>query len=524
MLSLKWGREKKMKSKNKKIGLVVLTAILAISAFSVATVGAQPVEVWNITASGTYPGRAIATAGDCVYLAGLTDPGGASFGDAFLNKYNSTDGTLIWNITWGGTGCDYGWATATDDSMVYLAGTCPAGKKDSAAFLNKYDKEGNLIWNVTWGGTADDAGNAIATASDCVYLAGDRNMFSRSEGGYSSVFLNKYDKDGNLIWNITWGGTDFHASYARAATTGDYVYLAGNTIDKIIFLNKYDKDGNLIWHITWGEKIEWKSTFAIATGDSAVYLAGITGRDAFLNKYDKDGNLLWNTTWENASAWATATGDNAVYLAGWRGDDILSAPAFLNKYNSTDGTLIWNMTRVNATGMATATGDNAVYLAGTSDDGAFLVKYSEPTPTPSENETRECKTLWYFDDQSVQCQQDKFCGDYMYQSLHTFETEEECKVAFETYLKEKGEETRECKTLWYFDDQSVQCQQNKFCGMYMYKSLHTFETEEECKAAFEKYLKEKGKETPTPTPPGFESGFAIAGLLAVAYLVLRRRN
>ncbi len=49
-------------------------------------------------------------------------------------------------------------------------------------------------------------------------------------------------------------------------------------------------------------------------------------------------------------------------------------------------------------------------------------------------------------------------------------------------------------------------------------------TEEECKVAFEKYLKEKGKETPTPTPPGFKVGFAIAGLLAVAYLVLKRRN
>jgi PGF-CTERM protein len=30
--------------------------------------------------------------------------------------------------------------------------------------------------------------------------------------------------------------------------------------------------------------------------------------------------------------------------------------------------------------------------------------------------------------------------------------------------------------------------------------------------------------TPTPTPPGFEAVFAIAGLLAVAYLVLRRRK
>ena len=30
--------------------------------------------------------------------------------------------------------------------------------------------------------------------------------------------------------------------------------------------------------------------------------------------------------------------------------------------------------------------------------------------------------------------------------------------------------------------------------------------------------------SPTPKPPGFEAVFAIAGLLAVAYLVLRRRK
>ncbi len=60
----------------------------------------------------------------------------------------------------------------------------------------------------------------------------------------------------------------------------------------------------------------------------------------------------------------------------------------------------------------------------------------------------------------------------------------------------------------------------------MYKGLRTFETEEECKAALENYLQEEKEEipTPTPAPPGFETGFAIAGLLAVAYLVLRKRK
>ena len=147
-----------------------------------------------------------------------------------------------------------------------------------------------------------------------------------------------------------------------------------------------------------------------------------------INKYDKDGNHIWNVTW----------GENREFKSPF----------------------------------AIATGDSAVYFASEDNAGAFLVKFSEPTPTPTPSENV----------------------------------------------------TGECKTLWYFDEQSVKCQQKQFCGLYMYKGLHTFETEEECKAAFEKYLKEKGKETSTPASPGFEAGFAIAGLLAVAYLVLRRRK
>ena len=487
-----------MKSKNEKIGLVVLTAILAISSFvaSGTSVSAQPVEVWNVTWGGTGydTGDAIAATGDSVYLAGGADD------DVFLNKYD-TDGTLIWNLTWGGTGASGADAIATTEASVYLAGST---NDDLYGFLNKYDSDGNLLWNITWDGDV----SGVATAGESVYLAGD-NYFPDADDADAFVFLNqflnKYDKDGNLLWNITWGEIDNIVEGARAtAATSDSVYLAGTINDTDGFLNKYNStDGTLIWNITTENALG----FATATTGDSVYLAGITWTaagaddDAFLNKYDTDGNLLWNITWgeigDNTGDATAATGDS-VYLAGGAGgatggpDPLIDVfglsnfTAFLNKYNSTAGDLIWNITwgwgkpfnDTFATATAT-TGDN-VYLAGhigsPADTDAFIVKFSEQTstptvtPTPSENETGECKTLWYF------------------------------------------------------DDQSVQCQQKQFCGMYMYESLRTFETEEECKAAFEKYLKEKGKETPTPASPGFEAGFAIAGLLAVAYLVLRRRK
>jgi len=60
--------------------------------------------------------------------------------------------------------------------------------------------------------------------------------------------------------------------------------------------------------------------------------------------------------------------------------------------------------------------------------------------TPGKNVTEECRTLWYFDETNLECQQKEFCGLYMYKGLHTFETEEECKTALEVYLNEtKGE-------------------------------------------------------------------------------------
>lgn len=40
-----------------------------------------------------------------------------------------------------------------------------------------------------------------------------------------------------------------------------------------------------------------------------------------------------------------------------------------------------------------------------------------------------------------------------------------------------------CKNLWWFDTNSEQCGQKKFCGAYMYQSLETFETNDECSKA-----------------------------------------
>ena len=48
----------------------------------------------------------------------------------------------------------------------------------------------------------------------------------------------------------------------------------------------------------------------------------------------------------------------------------------------------------------------------------------------------ECRVLWWFDDMNLKCQQKKFCGAFMYQSLRTFETKEECEKALKEVLNQ----------------------------------------------------------------------------------------
>jgi hypothetical protein len=51
-----------------------------------------------------------------------------------------------------------------------------------------------------------------------------------------------------------------------------------------------------------------------------------------------------------------------------------------------------------------------------------------------------CTTVWYYDDNNQYCQQGTFCGAFMYESLRTFSTKEQCEISLEeTYPGEPGE-------------------------------------------------------------------------------------
>ncbi|MEX2690472.1 MAG: hypothetical protein Q6351_009160 [Candidatus Njordarchaeum guaymaensis] len=122
--------------------------------------------------------------------------------------------TEIWNVTWGGSNYDRGQSIFIYNNYVYITGrTDSFGSGNFDVFLLKYDLDGNLVWSRTWGGSNWDEAHGLFVYGNYICITGSTDSFGE---GYADVFLLKYDLDGNLIWNVTWGEVE---------TTGDGIPL-----------------------------------------------------------------------------------------------------------------------------------------------------------------------------------------------------------------------------------------------------------------------------------------------------------
>jgi len=169
---------------------------------------------------------------------------------------------LEWSRAFDGPGDERGYAIATDSSKnIYFAGkTDSFGEGAYDMVLVKFDRNGNQLWNRTWGGTGDDYCNAIAVdSSDDIYLVGDTNSFGFTQ---RDICLIKYNSSGSQIWNRTYGSKYFHYTFqnpdngrAIAIDSNDDVYVGGYTKiymadDTDMVIVKYNKDGDQLWNVT----------------------------------------------------------------------------------------------------------------------------------------------------------------------------------------------------------------------------------------------------------------------------------
>jgi uncharacterized protein (DUF2249 family) len=286
----------------------------------------------------------------CTLLAGM--------GSAYAQ-----DLALSWAGGIGGANNDNVSALITDgDGNSYIAGqflviadfdfssaTANLVANNRSMFLAKYDADGNHVWSKAIGGTATGASQVWGRA-----LA--------------------LDSDGNLV--VTgWcnGTTDFDPGAGVETLTGAYE----------IFIAKYSADGDFVWakSVSGGGSGDYGLGIAVnqddeifVTGhfqattdfDPGIGTATLTAsgsHDAFLAKYDADGNYIWAFALGGAATNTLATADRGNSVAIDSNGDVLLTGAFSGTADFDPGTASYTLT---------AAGGTDIFLAKYSTAGTLI--------------------------------------------------------------------------------------------------------------------------------------------------------
>lgn len=202
-----------------------------------------------------------------------------------------------------------GSAPTADGGYAITGQTTSYGVGSGDVFTAKFNANGTLAWNKTWGGSGADYGNGITSTSDGGFVVvGNSNSFSGP-----NMFIIKYDTDGNLLWNKTWGGGGYEVGYAVDQTADGGLVVAGITSDfgtlNDMMIVKFASDGAFVWNKSFGETINggMDAAYAIsATSDGGCVVSGKlsanSGSNVTLLKLTADGSKTWAYTWDGSTA------------------------------------------------------------------------------------------------------------------------------------------------------------------------------------------------------------------------------
>jgi len=188
-------------------------------------------EMWSRTFGGVLPdgGACVQQTTDGDYIVvGYTGSDGAGAFDVWLVKATSSGG-IKWSKTYGGTEDDEGaYVRQTQDGGYVIAGRTEsfgAGRYD--AWLTRTDADGTELWSKTFGGTGSDEATCVDQTQDGGFVLTGRYFAS---GRSSDVWLLKVDPSGNVVWERTFGGSEYDAgSSVEQTRDGGYVVVGVTT-------------------------------------------------------------------------------------------------------------------------------------------------------------------------------------------------------------------------------------------------------------------------------------------------------
>ncbi|MBC8767495.1 hypothetical protein H4O18_05780 [Arenibacter sp. BSSL-BM3] len=214
-------------------------------------------------------------------------------------------GNLEWRKYFGGTNNDraHGVVQSNDGGFV-LAGFSESEDYDISNSKGSYDfwvvkisSDGDLVWERSFGGTGIEIAYDIAKTMDNTYVI-TGNTFSNDtdvskNNGESDIWLIKIDDNGSLLWEKNYGGPQFDAAQSVSLASDGGFIITGNSKssdldatsnlgENDIWLLKTNASGDLIWQKSYGGSGIDFGFDAIETADQGVILVGDSQSTEFM--------------------------------------------------------------------------------------------------------------------------------------------------------------------------------------------------------------------------------------------------
>ncbi|QMU31032.1 T9SS type A sorting domain-containing protein [Adhaeribacter radiodurans] len=341
--------------------------------FWIVKTNANGKKLWDKRYGGSgddYLNRVIQTQDGGYLLAGSSlsgtsgDKTQATRGDRdyWIVKISNT-GAKQWDKRYGGTGYDELKKVIQLSTGEYiLAGysNSPAGGNKSQAsqggldyWIVKVNSTGSQLWDKTYGGTLNETLTGIVQASNGGFLLGGSSLSDKggnksevSRGG-SDFWLVRVDKNGNQVWDKTYGGSGQDEAYSLGRSGKSDYFISGQSDSPVgadktrdsqgfkdFWFLKINSTGGKIWDKRFGGNFDDEVRASIQTQDGGYLLAGMSASrksgnktqdsqgssDYWIVKTDADGMYQWDkrfggSTVEELRA-VIQTDDGGYLLAG----------------------------------------------------------------------------------------------------------------------------------------------------------------------------------------------------------------
>ena len=264
-------------------------------------------------------------------VAGSTSSFGAGDDDAWIFKLGS-DGSIIWQKTYGGPYADYAQSIqqTTDGGFIAAGGFSDSGVAwgELDTWIMKIDADGNIMWHKTFGGgssselakqSVDHAGFSqqnrtllsalyAYTTPDAIQQTTDGGFIvagSTGDARFGSAWILRLDDSGDSIWYKTFqGGLKSWANSVQQTTDGGFIVTGTHkTATSAMWVRKLDTDGNVIWEKVY-EDTHAEAGFIQETSGGGFIVAGsvrdpdnYSNRNAQILELESSGNVIWQKTY-----------------------------------------------------------------------------------------------------------------------------------------------------------------------------------------------------------------------------------